>query len=142
VKLKTSPENADGSLLSDAEYSKQRQEFLQEKVKFGQSPQDGKLQAEAALKQSEAAFEFAHSARSKFAQGDFQMKREILATIGSNLILTDKKLIIEAKKTFFMLDKFMSANRLENTRIEPRKHRSTEPRSASFDTGFRTRLRD
>jgi hypothetical protein len=142
VRLKTSPENADGSLLSDAEYSKQRQELLQEKAKFGDSPHDDKLQAEEALRRSEAAFEFAHSARSKFAQGDFQMKKEILATIGSNLILTDKKLIIEAKQPFFMLNKFMSANQIENTRIEPKKQRSTEPRFPSIDTSLHTMLRD
>ena len=141
VRLKTSPENTQGNLLSDQEYSKQRHDLLHEKTKFSQSPQDEKLHVEQALKQAEATFEFAHSAHTKFARGDFQVKKEILSAIGSNLTLTDKKLIFEATKPFLMIQNFVSPHKRKKARIEPKNCGSTEPRSAPFDTNLRTQLR-
>ena len=71
------------------------------------------------LKLSEHTFEFASTARARFAEGDIKTKKEILATIGSNLILKDKKLSIEAKKPFFILENSRSGYECENIEIEP-----------------------
>ena len=90
VKLKTLPQNADGSLLSDEEYGRQRVALLKEKSRLEELFQDTGHRAEKWLESSEKTFEFACTARTRFAEGNFQTKKEILAAIGSNLILKDK----------------------------------------------------
>ena len=57
---------------------------------------------------SERFFNFACYARLWFAEGDLQQKREILATLGSNLVLKDKKLSIDAPKPFLILKDSLS----------------------------------
>jgi hypothetical protein len=71
------------------------------------------------LKLSEETFEFACIARERFANGDPKTKKEILLAIGSNLTLKDKKLCIEAKKPFFILEHSLSSDEHENAKIEP-----------------------
>jgi hypothetical protein len=140
VKLKTSPENADGSLLSDEEYSKRRRELLQEKAKLG-SPEDIKRQAEWALRQSEEAFELAESARRKFLEGDFRVKKGVLVAIGSNPVLMDKKLIVRAKRPFALIEAFKSGESADTERIEPENASVEYGRSGRITTRSSRQLR-
>src|SRR5206468_4272668 len=119
VKLKTSSGNADASLLSNEEYGRQRFELLKEKSALEELLRDSGHRVEQWVKLSEQTFEFACTARSRFAQGDAKTKKQILATIGSNLSLKDKKLCIQARKPFFIIEKSMSADEPENEPIEP-----------------------
>jgi len=119
ISLKTSPGNASGSLLSDEEYGQQRAELLKEKRRLEEFLRDVGHQVEQWLKLSEQTFEFACTARAKFAQGDAKTKKEILLAIGSNLTLEDKKLCIEAKKPFLILETSLSAEERPNRTIEP-----------------------
>jgi site-specific DNA recombinase len=105
VKLKTSANNGDGSLLSDEEYGQQRGELLKEKAALEESLQDGGHRVEQWLSLAEKTFEFACTVRDKFAKGDHLVKKEILLAVGSNLLLKDKKLFIEAKKPFLIMEK-------------------------------------
>ena len=104
VNLRTSSGNKNGSLLSNAEYASRRGKLLKEKTVLEELFNDAGNRVEQQLKLSEQTFEFACVAQERFAKGDAKTKREILATIGSNLILKDKKLIIEARKPFFILE--------------------------------------
>jgi hypothetical protein len=119
VKLKTSPGNADGTLLSDEEYGRQRVDLLKEKAEIEELLRDTGERAEQWWKLTEQTFEFALTARSRFAKGDAKTKKEILATIGSNLILKDKKLCIEAKKPFFLIEESLSGLKSPDHRVEP-----------------------
>lgn len=104
VKLKTSHLNVDGSQLSDDEYTHQRSELLKEKATLEELLKDVGHRVEQWLRLSEDTFEFAATARERFAKGDPMTKKAILAAIGSNLTLKDKKLCIEASKPFFLLE--------------------------------------
>src|SRR5579872_1260418 len=119
VKLKTSTDNADGSLLSDEEYGRQRLGLLKEKAALEELLRDAGHRVEQWLKLSEQVFEFARTARTRFADGDAKTKKEILLTIGSNLTLKDKKLSIEAAKPFFLLETFIAVDEHRNEPIEP-----------------------
>jgi len=119
VKLKTSPGNNDHSLLSDEEYGRQRVELLKEKSALEELLRDAGHRVERWVNLSEQVFEFACTARARFAKGDAKTKKEILAAIGSNLTLKDKKLCIEARKPFFILEKSMPADKPRNGSIEP-----------------------
>ena len=105
VRLKTSPQNADGSLLSDTEYGQQRVQLLKEKARLEELFQDTGHRVEQWLELAEKTFEFACAARSWFAAGDLKTKKAILSAIGSNLTLKDKKLRIEAKNPFLIIEK-------------------------------------
>jgi hypothetical protein len=72
------------------------------------------------LKSSEQVFEFACTAKARFEKADATTKKEILAAIGSNLTLANKKLCIEAKKPFFILEKSISGIEHANQAIEPK----------------------
>jgi hypothetical protein len=64
----------------------------------------------------------------RFAQGDPMTKKEILLAIGSNLTLKDKKLCIEAKKPFFLLEESLNSDEHQNEPIEPENVRSPQRR--------------
>ena len=119
VKLKTSPDNTDGSLLSDEEYGRQRVALLKEKAALEELLNDAGHRVEQWLTLSEKTFEFACTARERFAKGDRLTKKEILLAVGSNLILKDKMLSIEAIKPFFLLESSLSGEDNETAPIEP-----------------------
>ena len=111
LNLKTSPGNRNGSLLSDAEYAERRGKLLKEKAALKEVIRDAGQRAEQSLKLSEQAFEFACLVQERFAKGDAKIQKTILDTIASNLVLMDKKLLIEAKKPFFILENTLSSEK-------------------------------
>ncbi|HXR46676.1 MAG TPA: recombinase family protein [Candidatus Limnocylindrales bacterium] len=119
VSLKTSPGNRDGSLLSDAEYAERRSHLLEEKANLEKSSNCAGQQNEQRLKLSERTFEFACLVQERFTKGDSKTKKEILDTIASNLILKDKKLLIEARKPFVILGDALSSEAPVIPPIEP-----------------------
>jgi DNA invertase Pin-like site-specific DNA recombinase len=119
VKLKTSPQNSDGRLLGDDEYSRERIQLLQEKVRLEELLQDSGHRVEKWLDLSEKTFEFACTARERFAKGDPSTKKELLLAFTSNLTLNDKRLFIEAKKPFLIIETAFRGSEGENGRIEP-----------------------
>jgi DNA invertase Pin-like site-specific DNA recombinase len=119
VKLKTSPANTDGSLLSDEEYGRQRVDLLKEKAALEELLNDAGHRADQWLTLSEKIFEFACTARERFAKNGPITKKEILMAVGSNLILKDKKLRIEATKPFFLLKTSLTSDKPETDAIEP-----------------------
>lgn len=119
VKLKTSAANSDGSLLSDEEYSRQRLDLMAEKAGMEETLGDAGRQAETCLERAEKAFEFASTVQERFAKGGFEVKKEIVSAIGSNLMLKDKILIIEARKPFFLLQTSLSRPAGQNEPFEP-----------------------
>ena len=123
INLKTSPGNQDGSLLSDEEYVQRRSKLLKEKSTLEAFLHGAGQRVEQQLKLSEQTFEFASTAQARFTQGDAKIKKEIVGTIASNLILKDKKLRIEARKPFFLLGNALA---LENTGIAPIEPENTE----------------
>ena len=119
IKLKTSSGNADGNLLSDEEYGKQRLGLLKEKASLEELLRDAGHRVEQWLKLSEQTFDYACTARDRFVKGDPKTKKEILLAIGSNLTFKDKKLCIEAKKPFFLLEKSLNSDERQNGPLEP-----------------------
>ena len=141
VKLKTSPQNVDGSLLSDEEYGRQRFQLLKEKARLEEFLQDTGHRVEHWMELAEGTFKFACSAREWFAKGELKVKKEILTAIGSNLTLKDKKFCIEAKNPFLILEKSLLRTPAVQVRFEPQKIGSIKAQSATFSDGLRSKLR-
>ena len=119
ITLKTAPHNADGSLLSDEEYARQRAGLLKEKAALEELLGDAGHRVERCLELSEKSFDFACTSRNRFAKGDCETKKEILAAIGSNLVLKDKILSIQALEPFFILQNVLNGDEHRNHSIEP-----------------------
>ena len=132
IALKTAPQNANGELLSDLEYGRQRSESLKEKARLEQLLRDTGHRVERWVELTEKTFEFACSIRKRFADSDTQDKKEILVAIGSNLILKGKKLFIEAKKPFLILETSLPRIKPENNNFEPEKNTVMQRQNAPF----------
>ena len=90
--------NADGSLLSDEEYAKRKAELIMGKAHLQELLNDTDRRVERWLETAERTFDFACHAKHWFTNGTSQTKATILRTLGSNLILKDRKLVVELKK--------------------------------------------
>lgn len=123
VKLKISPQNSDGSLLSDEEFKSQKEAIVAEKRKIETSLGSTGKRIEDWLDTAERTFDFAIHARYRFANGALDDKREILSTIGSNLIFKDKKIQFDLQKPYFFLQKVVSVEPTVSLEFEPEKRR-------------------
>ena len=119
--LKISPLNTNGNLLSDEEYAKQKAELMKEKARLEEFLNDGQGRVERCLEIGEKTFEFARNASYWFADGSSQEKGQILQTLGSNLILKDKKLQIQLKEPFAAIGRIVERVPAAKATFEPNK---------------------
>jgi site-specific DNA recombinase len=103
IKLKISPMNSDGSVLSDEDFKKQITLLQKEKKDIEQEQKTLAKRADEWLELSQKTFNFACYARLRFQHGTLHEKKEILATIGSNLVLKDKLLSLTVPKPFIAI---------------------------------------
>lgn len=80
--------------LDDEEYSRSRNKLKLKLIKIDEKLRGTEERAEDWLELTERAFNFATYARVHFQSGSPQQKREILMTLGQNLMLKDGKLSI------------------------------------------------
>ena len=86
-------------LLSDDEYLKERKELERQQLGVVQKL-DILAKRDARFAPSQDIVSFNNCLIDRFQKGTLQKKRMILATVGSHLVLTDKKLNIDARKPF------------------------------------------
>lgn len=119
VKLKISTSNSDGSLLSDDEFRNQKESILEEKRKLEINMGNTGQRIEQWVEAAETAFDFAIHARYKFATGTLGDKREILSTIGSNLVLEGKKLRLDLQKPYYFFKEVVFVEPTTSREFEP-----------------------
>jgi len=129
LRLKLSPANADGSLLSDEGYGLQKSRLLAEKVRLEEKLRDVEHRVEQWTEIAEQTFVFACYAREWFAKGSFEDKRHILMAVGSNLLLQGKILRIDAKNPFFVLEEGLRTLRGEYPPFESPQTGVDKPRN-------------
>ena len=64
---------------------------------------------------------FVRTAEDKFAAGDLELRRQILSTLGSNLILNDRKLSIDLENTLLPMETVAAEVQHIHDRFEPQK---------------------
>lgn len=119
--LKISPANTDGSLLSDEEYGKQKTELLREKARLEEILNDRSANVEKWLETGEKIFNFACYARYWLEHGSPKEKFEILKALGSNLILRDKRIVLEPHIPFVAIGEITAGVPEARDRFEPNK---------------------
>lgn len=96
----TSANNSSGQLISDEEYQAFKSGLLKRKESIESDLRTQGVQLEQWLELSERTFNFARYARSWFLNGDSDVRRSILACLGSNLLVEGGKLSIQLRPTF------------------------------------------
>lgn len=89
-------------LLSDEEFISRRQNLDREKLRLQQNLQSLKGSSDT-LELVERFISLCHRAMDWFQAADGEQKRMIVELLGSNFVLRDKKLFIEAKKPLLQL---------------------------------------
>lgn len=90
--------------ISPEEYQKKKELLLLEQQQVRRKLQETDKRADNWLELSEKTFIFSTYARHWFATGTNQQKREILSTLGTNLMLKDKIMSLYQRKPFRILN--------------------------------------
>src|SRR3989344_4710919 len=131
-----SPENANGELMSENEYTGLRSKLLKTKNDlFSQLNQQDK-EIEKWVELSERTFNFARYARIWFAKGDIETKRAIFACLGSDLILKSQKVAIKLRKPFEIMFEGLPKAEEELDRLEPLNNYAIAEQMHSFGKKF------
>ncbi|KKS03232.1 MAG: hypothetical protein UU55_C0004G0021 [candidate division WWE3 bacterium GW2011_GWC2_41_23] len=105
IQLKIMPQNIDGSVLSDEEFAAKRVPLLKEKEQLWEKLNNTDQRIDDWHDLSIRAFNFACYARYWFEHGDLHQKTEILNSLGQNLKIFDRTLLIDGQKHWFMIQK-------------------------------------
>ena len=108
-------------LISDDEYTRQKTKLLKDRSQLQEKLQDAEHRADNWQDLAERTFLFAHHAADWFQQGSLEDKKVILQTLGSNFILKNKKLRIQAQKPFRIIEEGLKAMEAYKARLEPSK---------------------
>ncbi|MSU54547.1 MAG: recombinase family protein [Candidatus Staskawiczbacteria bacterium] len=113
------PENSDGKIMTMEEYTTLRSVWLKEKTRLEAELGTASKDLEEWITLSQQTFQFACYAGIWFKQGDLATKRAIFNCVGSNLLIKDRKLVIELKKPFQLVADGLSNAQQELSRLEP-----------------------
>jgi len=109
LKLKISPTNKDGSLLSDERYKEENgklEKKLKEIEKQLKSVDERMIQSNKDIAEK---FDFATTARKRFATGDPKTRRDIFEGLGSHLKLLNKEVYCDSPEYMFVIKKMKKA---------------------------------
>jgi site-specific DNA recombinase len=119
LKLKTAPENSDGSLLSDEEYQQQRADLLALKARLSANASAFQNELEAKARLSKVALKVVTTIDHASRLGDATKKKEILSALGLNHAITDGKLVIKPEFPFSELPRADNPEPRDCGPIEP-----------------------
>lgn len=125
-------------LINDKEYIREKKRLLDEKIKLEQSLKKENNIGKKALELTEKTFLFASQGRNRFQNGSLEDKRAILQGLGSNLILKDKKLIIQVQKPLLLIEKGLNGFKGRKYPLEPQKNGSFEGKKEQSSSKIRS----
>ena len=121
INLKTRPDNADGSILSDDEFVEQKKKLLANKETTSEQIKTNDSSINKWVYLTEETFKFACYARYWFAKGDVKTKTYILSKLGNNMVIKDGNLLIDQSKAFFLIEKGYTSAKETALALEPNK---------------------
>lgn len=119
-------------LIGDEEFIKEKNLLTGQIAKLKQNLRETETRTETWLELTEKTFDFATYAQKAFATGDLQTKKEIFAALGSNFLLKDGKLTIQANEWLQPIANSYSALESEYLRLEPFKNPSNKAKTEAF----------
>ena len=119
-------------LVEDDEYLRQKAKLLKERNALKKNLADVEQRADKWLSYAEETFNFACYARFWFDKGDSREKRIIFSKLGSNFLLKDRKLYLDKKKQYMILQKAAEKEAQNFERLEPDKKTITIRKSTDL----------
>lgn len=115
-----------GDEITEQEFSERKDPLLREKARLYEllSDTDGRVNKQ--VEKAEELFAFAFNAIEKFNSGPLQIRKQILAALGSNLILKDKILSINWRECLLPEQKLAGEVSQIHERLEPPKKEATQ----------------
>lgn len=132
VALKISPDNSDGSMLSDAEFADRKRALVQEKDKVAYQLSQTDPNSTEWAEIAKDSFEFALTARERFEIGGSEDKKVIFKGVGSNPILLDQKLQFQLQYLFLKYKKGIKETKAEISRLEPKNSSSDQAKLKNY----------
>jgi len=132
VALKISPDNSDGSLLSDTEFADRKRALVLEKDKITQQLAQQDPESSEWAQIGKDSFDFALLARRRFEKGGSEDKKIIFKTVGSNPILLDQKLHFQLRYLFIKYKEGIKCTKEEIERLEPKNGLSNQSNPENF----------
>lgn len=136
LRLKISTENTGGNLLSDVEFVREKNRLLKEKLHKEQEISQRRSEKEECQELTLQTFEFAHYARLWFKNGDQERRRAVVAALGSNHKLLNRKLLIQANKYLLPLENGLGRLKTDFGMFEPMNFSSLNRQTAPVLSGL------
>ena len=108
-----------GGEITPEEYKERKGRLIEEKRKLESLFNATGNRVDKWLETADEMFAFIEEAREKFNKGTLERRRAILSTLGSDLILKDKKLSISIEKSLFPLKRVTKEVSKIRKRLEP-----------------------
>jgi DNA invertase Pin-like site-specific DNA recombinase len=105
--------------ISPEEYAKKKDDLLQEKQKYEELIGDTQARVETWLDRADKAFMFAQTAQERFNTGTLDDKRYVLSCLGSNLVLSGKKLRFQFDECLALFERVAPDVQSLHNRLEP-----------------------
>jgi len=112
--------------INEQDYKRRMADAQKEKSRLEELLNDTGDQVNKWIETANEAFEFVEHAKEKFKLGAWEKKKEILATLGSNLILKDKILTIDLENCLIPMKSVSLASKAISKRFEPQKNALTK----------------
>ena len=105
--------------ITPEEFKVRNDKLIEEKHKYEELLKDTSHRQETWLDRAEKLFDFAKTARERFENGTLDDKREILSTLGSNLLLSQRTLKVPFDNDLAMLLEVAPEVQALHNRLEP-----------------------
>jgi len=133
LKLKISPQNGAGELLSDEEFASQKANIAREMQQLEQKLTGTDTAQTPWIEACAHVFNFVCYAYTHFQKGDASTKRMILSALGSNLTLSDKNLRISLHKCFHFIHQIQNTVPALKPGFEPKNSRQPKEKNRAFN---------
>lgn len=108
-----------GGEISEQQFKDKKAKIIKEKMHLQELLKDTDKRVDNWLERAEEALIFAQNAKLAFENGTLQRKREILNTLGSNLLLKDRKLRINLENCLLPMKKVDTGSGNKKSGFEP-----------------------
>lgn len=105
--------------LGQEEFAQKQAEYLEEKKAFKSLLDRTDVRIDQWNRTADEMLTFIEQAKEKFTNGSIQVRKRILSTLGSNLIIKDKILSIDIEKSLFPMKKISKEVKAIKERLEP-----------------------
>ena len=118
--------------LTETEFADKKAELTQERDDLRRSRDQLNNNTHNWLEAADRLLTYAQEARTRFAKGDVEVRKRFFSALGSNLVLTDKKLCIDGNIWLRPLQRLAKEVRAIHDGLEPRKTRMNPARLATL----------